>query len=177
MQTIGSGADPGHRDNRKGVFHKDLLFVEPEESVEFFFPLPHVHRLSLFCLHLGVIQIHGDNTVETLYLGFREIIFRNGDIPLPDFCPFPRGQAHVRLCGISPLRDDLRRGVAGDRPVQLVLHDPEKIKRGLCAGIVIGCKGIDLPDLLVEPFLRCPDVADAFQEFVEIIGPDIPAFL
>ena len=38
--------------------------------------------------------------------------------------------------------------------------------------IVIDGKRVDIPDLQVEPFLRCPDIADAFEQFIEIVRTD-----
>jgi hypothetical protein len=66
--------------------------------------------------------------------------------------------------------------MTGDCPVQLVLHNPEEIECCIRVGIVIDREGVDIPDLLVEPLLGCPDIADTFEQFIEIVSTDALSF-
>jgi hypothetical protein len=54
--------------------------------------------------------------------------------------------------------------------------DPEKLERCFCVRIVIDRECADIPDLLVEPFLRCPDIPDAFKQFIGVIRTDAAPF-
>ena len=67
--------------------------------------------------------------------------------------------------------------MAGDCPVEFILHGFEEGKRGVCLRIIVNGEAVDVAYLLVEAFLRCPNVPDTFEQFVEVIGTDTPAFL
>ena len=62
-------------------------------------------------------------------------------------------------------------------PVHLVLHDLEEELRTFGAAVVVDAGGVDVEHLLPEhPFGR-PDVADAGEEFVEVIvAQSLPGF-
>jgi hypothetical protein len=60
--------------------------------------------------------------------------------------------------------------VAMHGPVQLVLHGGEEVLAQLVPRVVVDAGGIDVGDLLVEQPLRGPDVADALQQFVEVVS-------
>ena len=74
--------------------------------------------------------------------------------------------------------DDFRRRLAGDGPVQLVLHRGEELLRQRRVGVVIHRKRVDVGDLLVEAPLAGADFPDALQQFVEVIlAEDLLALL
>ena len=81
----------------------------------------------------------------------------------------PRRQAHVNLRRIGGGVDQFRRRLAGDRPVQLVLHRGEELLRQRRVRAVIHRESVDVRDLLVKPPLAGPDFPDALQQFVEVI--------
>jgi hypothetical protein len=88
------------------------------------------------------------------------------DIELLDFPRrriLPGGQAHALFVGIGAVDDDLRRRLAVDGPVQLVLHGGEKALGGLGGDVVVDGGGVDVGDFLVELALAQADLADALQ--------------
>jgi hypothetical protein len=62
--------------------------------------------------------------------------------------------------------------VTGDREAQLVLDGGEEGPRRLRRAVVVGAaRREDVADLLVEALLRRPDVPDATEQLVEVVGP------
>ena len=59
--------------------------------------------------------------------------------------------------------------LAGDRPVQLVLHGGEKVAGDGGVAVVVGREGVDVGDFLVEATLTGADLADALQQLIEVI--------
>jgi len=58
---------------------------------------------------------------------------------------------------------------ARDGPLQFILYRPEK---GLCIGefiIVIAGRGVDVGNLLIEPPLRCTNIPNALEQFIEVV--------
>lgn len=66
-------------------------------------------------------------------------------------------------------RDQLGRGFTGHSEVQLVLRGLEKRLHLRILGIVVSRQSEDLPHPQIHPALAGPDVADAFQQLVEIV--------
>ena len=84
----------------------------------------------------------------------------------------PRGQAHVGPGGVGPLANDLGGGMPVGRPVHLVLHGLEEQLGQLGLRVVVDAGGVDVGDLLVEQPFAGADVADAGEQFVEVVGPE-----
>src|SRR5208337_4475132 len=66
--------------------------------------------------------------------------------------------------------------MAGNCPMQFVLHGPEKFKGCFRVRIVIDRECVDVPNLLVEPLLGCPYIPDAFEQFIEVIRTNTASF-
>ena len=82
----------------------------------------------------------------------------------------PGRQAHVRPFRIGPLGDDFCGGLAGHRPMQLVLHGLEKRLRDLGVLVVVDAALlVDIGDLQVEAPFAGPDLPDTFQQLVKIV--------
>ena len=99
-----------------------------------------------------------------------QIVLGDGDIAFANDAAFPGGEAHVRPGGVGTLGDEFRRGLAGGGEVELVLDSLEEDLGLGIGGVVIGCEGEDVPHLQIDPFLAGADVADALQQFIEVIG-------
>ena len=67
-------------------------------------------------------------------------------------------------------RDELGGRLAGGGEVELVLHDLEEPRALRSRGLVVGSQREDLLDPQVHPALARPDVPDALQELVEVVG-------
>ena len=81
----------------------------------------------------------------------------------------------MALGGIGAPAHDLRRGHAGGGEVHLVLHGGEEDLGFLLAFPVVGGQGEDLADALIHALLAGPDLADAGQQFVEVVGQPVAA--
>ncbi len=77
------------------------------------------------------------------------------------------GQPHVFLAVIGAVHDDLRRRLAVDGVVQLVLHGGEEALGGGGGRVVVERGGVDVGDLLVELALGKADLPDLFQLALE----------
>ena len=82
---------------------------------------------------------------------------------------FPRGETHVVLGVVGALGDEFGGGLPGGGPVEFVLYDLEELLGLGGVGLVIGGEGEDVADPEIHPFLAGADVADAFEEFIEIV--------
>jgi hypothetical protein len=73
--------------------------------------------------------------------------------------------------GFAALHHQLRGGVAGDREAQLVLdrgeEGPGRVRRAV---VVDAAGGEHVAHLLVEALLGRPDVPDAVEQLVEVVG-------
>ena len=56
------------------------------------------------------------------------------------------------------------------RPMHLVLNHCKELLRGFDARIVVHARGVDVEDLSPEDALRRTDVADAGEQFVEVVA-------
>ena len=84
----------------------------------------------------------------------------------------------MRLGRVCPRRDDLRCRLAGDRPVQLVLHRLEEGLRDLGVLVVVDAALlVDVGDLEVEAALAGADLADALEQLVEVVLAEARALL
>ena len=81
----------------------------------------------------------------------------------------------LALAGVGPPTDDLRRRHAGGGVVHLVLHGGEEDLGFLFALPVVAGQGEDLPDALVHARLAGADLADAGEQFVEVVGQPVAA--
>ena len=75
-----------------------------------------------------------------------------------------------------PDLDDFRCGLAGDRPVHLVLHGFEELNADFQGGIVVDACGVNIRDFLVEASLGCADILDPAGQFLEVIEGQIRVF-
>jgi hypothetical protein len=82
----------------------------------------------------------------------------------------PRGQTHVGLGCIGALGDRFGRGVAVRRPVHFVLHHGEEFLRRFLARVIIHTGRINVEDFSPEHALRGADIADAGEQFVEVLA-------
>ena len=73
------------------------------------------------------------------------------------------------------LAESARRRQARSSVVHLVLHRGEEDLRLRTALHVVGSEGEDLPDALVNPLLARPDIPDAGEQFVEVVGRPVAA--
>ena len=148
---------------------QDLSSVDRDEGVQLGGPIVHVHRDMLHGLPLGEDQILFGEVVQCADLRFREVVFRDSDIRLADLRSPETGQPHVRLRMVGTGSHDFCGGLPGDRPVHLVLHGLEELNADLRGRVVVDAGGVDVRDLLIEPFFRGADCLDAFQQFIEVI--------
>ena len=81
----------------------------------------------------------------------------------------PGRQAHVNFRGIGGAVNQFRRRLAGDGPMQLVLHRGKKLLRHRRVRLIIHRQRINIRELLVKPPLAGADFPDALQQLVEII--------
>ena len=68
--------------------------------------------------------------------------------------------------------NDLGGGLSDDGPVQLVLDRGVEFLGDRSVGIVVAAGGVDIADLLIEATFRSADVADALEQFVEVVLPE-----
>ncbi len=152
-----------------GVF-EEFAAGEFEEVVELGDPLSHRHEDTIHGLELGEFEVGADDAVEGVEFGFVEIIFGDGDIVFPDDAAGARGfEAHLGLGGVCAEVDDFGGGVAVGCPVHFVLDGGEELLGVFGVGGVVDAGGVDVEDFLVEAALGGADVADAFEEFSEVI--------
>ena len=104
----------------------------------------------------------------------RHVVFRHRHIAPPHFGSLESGQAHVVLGSVRPSGDDLRRGMTRSGIFQLVLHRLEEILRDPALTVVVHRKGENLLDLLIDPLFAGPNVPDAFQQLIKVVGAEFP---
>jgi len=85
--------------------------------------------------------------------------------------PEPTGQAHVRFGSVRAPGNHLRRRLAVDGPVHLVLHGGEELLGRFLAWVVVNARGVDVEHLAPKHLLQGPDVPDARQQLLEVIAP------
>ena len=88
---------------------------------------------------------------------------------LPSGACFHVVRPHGELRRVGRSVDKLRSGLPSDGPMQLVLHGGEEILRQRRTGVVIDREGVNIGDFLVEAAFAGPNLADALQQFVEIV--------
>lgn len=62
-----------------GVF-QDFVFIKLQKRIQFSSPVGHFHWNLPGCLILGVVEVHGDNALQFLYLLFDKVILGNPNI-------------------------------------------------------------------------------------------------
>jgi hypothetical protein len=80
-------------------------------------------------LILGVVEVHRHHALELLDLVLDEVVLGDAHVAPQDLAlgrVLPGGEPHRRFAGVGPLGDQLGGGLAGHRPVQLVLHGLEE---------------------------------------------------
>ena len=104
---------------------------------------------------------------------FVEIVFCHQGIAFQNLSvrrTLPGGQAHGGAVQSSPFRNQLRRRLAGDGKVQLVLYEGIEGFCGLAVlVVVIAALFKHIGDLLIGSALAGPDLPDALQQFVEVV--------
>ncbi len=148
---------------------EDVAVVDGEEAVELGDPVAHVHGDTAHGLAFGKDEVLLDEVVQRGEFRLVEVILGDGDVLLAHLRAAPVGQAHVGLLAVGAGVDDLRRRLAGDGPVHLVLHGLEELDAVRLGGVVINAGGVDVGDLLVEPPLGGADVLNPAEQFVEVI--------
>jgi hypothetical protein len=128
-------------------------------------------------LIFGVVEKHRHDPVQFSDLPLVKVVLGDGDLGFADDGPAPACQAHVRFGGVGALRDQLRCGLAGDGEMQFVLHRLEKDLRIRVIRLVIRRQCQDFAHAQVHPALAGADVADAFEEFVEVVGDSRPGLV
>ncbi len=128
-----------------------------------------MHRDTPHGLALGKKQVLLDEVVQRGEFRFAEVVFGDGDILLADFRAAPVGQAHVGLRGVGAGVDDFRRRLAGDGPMELVLHGLKERDALRLRRVVINAGGVNVGDLLVEAPLGGADVLNPAEQFLEVV--------
>ncbi len=102
---------------------------------------------------------------------FVEIVFGDGDVVFADDAARAGGfEAHGGEGCVGALVDNLGSGAAVGGEVDFVLDGGEELLGGLGVRGVVDAGGVDVEDFLVEAAFGGADVADAFEEFVEVVG-------
>ena len=83
--------------------------------------------------------------------------------------PLQVGERHVRTVRVGAFHDQLGGGLAGGGEEQLVLHLGEKNVGFFFRDAVVRAQGKEVADFLIKALFRGPDLADARQQFVEIV--------
>src|ERR1041385_872870 len=150
-----------------------LVLVELQEGVELRDPFGHLHRNLPIALILGVVEVHRHDALELLDLALDQVVLGDADIALEDLPlgrVLPRREPHRGLLSVSALRDQLRGGLARDRPVQLVLHGLEERLCDLGVLVVVDAALlVNVGDLQVEPSLAGADLTDPLEQLVEVV--------
>jgi len=105
-------------------------------------------------------------SLSIIVLGNRHVAFQY----LALGCIFPRREAHRRLRGISALRDEFSSRLPGHGPMQFVLHCLEKRLGKLRLFVIVDAAlFVDVGDLQIKSPLARPNLADAIEQFLEVI--------
>ena len=94
---------------------------------------------------LGYVEIGGDDAFHLHQFELVEIVLGNSNIVLVDFavgCALPTCQPHVLLAVVGAVYDDLRRCLAVDGLVQLVLYGGKEAFSGGGGPVVVQRGGI-----------------------------------
>jgi hypothetical protein len=94
---------------------------------------------------------------------FQEISCLRTTLPFQD-------ERHIGFVRFGPMQDDFGDGFSGDGIEQLVLGFGKKHLGGLVGFVVVAAQGEQIPDLLVKALFRGPDIPDAFQQFIKVVG-------
>src|SRR6266571_1850411 len=118
--------------------------------------------------------------VERLDFVAQEVVLRNADVGFEDF-PLgrlsPGGQAHRRMAGGSAASNDFGGSLAGDRDVEFVLHGGEEFFRSDSVRRVIGGRGVDIGNLLIDHAFAGADFADLFEQLFKVTPVESGAVL
>ena len=167
------GQSLGHFGGDGAGVGQHFVFVELQERIELGHPIGHSHRDLAGRLVLGVVQVHGDDSLQFLDLALDQVVLGNRHVALEDLAVggvLPGRQSHGGLRGVGPLGDDLGGRLAGHGPMQLVLDGLEERLGDFRVLVVVDAALlVDVGDLQIEPPLAGPDLADAFQKLVEVV--------
>ncbi len=101
-----------------------------------------------------------------------KIVLGNSNVKFLDFPSrriLPSGQPHVLILGVGAIMDKLRRCLAMDSPVQLVLHRGEKTFRCLRCDVIVCGSCVNVGNFLIEHALGEADFPDALQLLFKIL--------
>ena len=143
-----------------------------QEVVQETHPIGHVHQDAPLGPIFRQIEVGGHNPVQLLHVRLAQVILGYRDVRLQNLSAWrvlPGRQAHVNLGRIGGGADQFRCRLAGDCPVQLVLHGGEELLGHRRVRAVIHRQGVDVRDLLVKSPFAGPNLPDALQQFVEVI--------
>src|ERR1017187_8053656 len=153
--------------------HEHIVLIELQEGIELLNPFRHAHRNLPRGLVFGIVQIHADNPFQRLDLPLFQIVLRNGDIRFLNAAArgvFPRFEPHIRLAGLGALRNQLGSGLAGDRPMQLVLNRLEENLRNLRVLVVVDAALLeDVRDLKIKAPFAGANGANPLQQLIKVI--------
>src|SRR3989304_6459623 len=102
---------------------ENVTLIELEKRIELVTPITHKNLSVSFCLILGKVKVHGNDSVELIQLFFIEVIFCDCHITWPHFCTFPGSKPHIWFIRVNTLIDQFRRSLAGYGKMQFVLND------------------------------------------------------
>jgi len=122
--------------NSSGV-GEDVALVEPRETIELGHPVAHPHGDTPHGLTLGEHEVLLDQVVERGQFRLIQVVLGDDRVFLARLGPSPVRETHVRLLAIRAGMDDLRSGLAGDRPVHFVLYRLEEAETRFRRRIVI----------------------------------------
>ena len=149
-----------YRVNATSVW-KYAVVVERQEAVYARRELLHGESVLPLYLHLDVVEVCGDGTLQAAYLLLVEVVLRNGQVRLQH--PAVGGcalcaQAHVRLRVVCAGVYYLGGGLAGYGVVEAVLHHGVEVASGRRVAVVVGAAlGVDVRYLLPDAPLACTD--------------------
>ena len=150
---------------------QNLPIGRGDEAIEAGFPVLHSHGNLPQRHGFSHIEVGGNEALQLLHFAFRQVVFRHADIELLDLAlgrVFPGGETHVIFVGIGAGDDYLRRRLAVDGPMELVLHRGEEALGGGGGDIVINGSRVDVGDFLVKFALAQADFANALELFLEV---------
>ena len=144
-------------------------FVEFEKVVELRLPSRSEKPVLPAGLVFGIVEEHDHDAVEFVDFGLVQVVLGDGDVGLEDFAAFPGREAHVGLGAVARAAMISGGGFARGGEVELVLNGLEENRCRGFAGMIVGGEGEDFLDPQVDASFAGADVADAFEELVEVI--------
>ena len=131
-------------------------------------PVLHGHCLLPFCLSFRKIQISGHKLPHSTKLFLVQIVLGNYHLFQRGLTARKGGQSHKFFLRIGACVNDLRRGLSMNGIVNLILDFLEKLNRDFRLGVIVNTGRVDFKHLSIKHLLGSADVADAFQQLLEV---------